>query len=176
MRVRCAGEVAAVGRVRPVKRGLVVGAAFLAIVGAACGESGGGAGGGHDMDAMRAAIPGEAADASESDRTVQVEALDELAFSPESISVEKGEVVTFEVTNVGKTMHEFVLGDKAYQEMHEKSTSMNHDENGLALEPGQTASLTWRFSESGKVYYGCHEPGHYKGGMVGNVQVESAES
>jgi hypothetical protein len=57
---------------------------------------------------------GEAASASDATRTIKIEALDEPAFSPESLFVEVDDVVTFEVTNTGSTKDEFVLGDEAY--------------------------------------------------------------
>ena len=37
---------------------------------------------------------------------------------------------------------------------------------------GETMELTWRFGENGIVIFGCHEPGHYAGGMQGQVTVE----
>ena len=62
---------------------------------------------------------------SESDRTIKVDTLDQLAFDPSSIEVSSGEV----------------------------------------------AEITWRFTEAGDLLYGCHEPGHYEGGMVGSITV-----
>jgi uncharacterized cupredoxin-like copper-binding protein len=49
---------------------------------------------------------------------------------------------------------------------------MNHG-GGMALEigPGETKEITWQFSTTGGVLYGCHEPGHYEGGMVGKIEV-----
>lgn len=44
-------------------------------------------------------------------------------------------------------------------------------DTGVSVESGENASLTWRFTESGEVLYGCHEPGHYEGGMVGTIGV-----
>jgi uncharacterized cupredoxin-like copper-binding protein len=119
---------------------------------------------------------GEAASLSDATRTVEVEALDELVFSPDTITVQSGEVVAFKVTNTGKAKHEFVLGDETYQEMHEEGMSsadqdVKHRGNAVQLDPGETRTLAWRFSEAGKVLYGCHEPGHYEGGMVGTISV-----
>ena len=118
---------------------------------------------------------GEAADESEADRTVKVTMHDELAYDPERLEVSEGDVVTFELVNEGKVRHEFVLGDSDYQQMHEGGMGDGGHggmmENGVSVEPGESASLTWRFSESGEVLYGCHEPGHYEGGMVGTIQI-----
>lgn len=119
---------------------------------------------------------GEPADASEAARTISVEAFD-MAFDPETISVEPGEVVTFEVTNTGEAVHEFFLGDNAMQEEHaeemaDMGSGMAHDEPySIRLDPGQTKELTWRFAEGGEVEFACHEPGHYEAGMHGQISV-----
>ena len=110
------------------------------------------------------------------DRAVRVTALDVLAFSPAHIAVAKGETIRFEVTNTGEIRHEFVIGDVDFQKAHEREMtsgdmSMEHEGNTLVLDPGQTGSLAWTFTQAGEVLYGCHEPGHYDGGMVGTIQV-----
>lgn len=122
---------------------------------------------------------GEPADASEADRTVQVQALDELAFDPETIEVAAGEVITFEVTNNGVTQHEFTLGDEHAQEEHEtemaemaeEGMAMHDEPNAITVAAGETKTLTWHFTETGEVLFGCHEPGHYGAGMVGTITV-----
>lgn len=119
---------------------------------------------------------GEAADASEATRTVEVEAFD-MAFDPDRIEVEAGEVVTFAVTNTGEAVHEFFIGDAAMQQEHademaEMGDDMAHDEpNSISLDPGETGEVTWRFGDSGRVEFACHQPGHYGAGMVGSFVV-----
>ncbi len=124
---------------------------------------------------------GEPADAADADRTIEVDANDDLSYDPPSIEVQAGETITFTVTNTGQAVHEFTLGDAAFQddheaemaEMMEEGEMMAHDDpNTLSLEPGETAELTWHFTEAGEVLYGCHQPGHYGGGMVGSVDVQ----
>jgi uncharacterized cupredoxin-like copper-binding protein len=120
-------------------------------------------------------VPGEAADPSESERTVTVVATDDLRFAPPSIEVSAGEVVTFIVRNDGETDHEFVLGDEAYLEMLEKDMAEGHHmtgmDNAVTVGPGESAEITWHFENAGGILYGCHEPGHYEGGMVGTIEV-----
>ncbi len=124
---------------------------------------------------MEGTVPGGAADPAESTKEILVEASDDLRFDPASIEVKVGEVVTFVLRNIGKTDHEFVLGDQAYQDMHEDnmegSADMMDMDSGVTVTPGETRELTWRFDEAGEILYGCHEPGHYEGGMVGSVEV-----
>lgn len=123
---------------------------------------------------------GEPADAGDADRTVEVEMHDDLSYSPATIEVEAGETVTFEVTNAGAAVHEFTLGDASTQDEHEaemqemmaEGTTMEHtDPNTLSLEGGASGELTWHFTEAGEVLFGCHQPGHYAGGMVGTIDV-----
>ncbi|HWB72707.1 MAG TPA: cupredoxin family protein [Egibacteraceae bacterium] len=122
---------------------------------------------------------GEPASEEEATRTIEVEASDDLRFSPDAVQVETGETVTFAVTNTGNLPHDFVIGDQATQEQHEAEMEemtdgamMHHGPNAISIPPGETRELTWRFTEPGELLYGCHEPGHYESGMVGRVTVE----
>lgn len=162
--------------------GMAVAALFLA----ACGGGGDGETGstgdaspGMDMDGgsmgegddtIDFGQPGDPADA---DREIRIEALDTLEFDPALVEVDEGEVVTFVVTNAGSNIHEFTLGDEDFQMAHEEEMSMDgmgeDTPYSVALDPGETKELTWVFSESGEVMYGCHQPGHYEGGMVGTI-------
>lgn len=118
---------------------------------------------------------GEPGDRAEADRTIDVSALDSLLFDPDSLTVRAGETISFVITNDGKIVHEFVLGDKDYQQEHAAETSegegMEMGPYQIEIEPGETETLTWTFTDTGEVLYGCHEPGHYEGGMVGTVEV-----
>ncbi|HEX6257545.1 MAG TPA: plastocyanin/azurin family copper-binding protein [Euzebyales bacterium] len=125
---------------------------------------------------------GEPADPADADRTVDVEAQEEggFSFEPDTIEVAEGETVTFNVTNVGEAVHEFVIGDEHTQEEHEaemeamrsEGEMVMHDEpNAFALQPGETKTLTWTFSSAGELIYGCHQPGHYDAGMRGTLVV-----
>lgn len=150
---------------------------------AACGGndpsvsgSQGSGGGVHGMDVEDEGFAfGEPGDQSEADRTIEISALDPLAFDPDSVEIESGETVTFVVSNDGENSHEFVLGDNSYQEDHAAEMSGGEDmgmgPNQIGIQPGEAKSLTWTFTEVGEVLYGCHEPGHYEGGMVGTAEV-----
>ena len=52
---------------------------------------------------------GEPGDAAQVDRTITVE-MDEMKYDPETIEVEPGETIRFEVVNVGSVVHEFNIG------------------------------------------------------------------
>lgn len=123
---------------------------------------------------------GEPGDPAEADRTIEVDAKDDLSYDPAEVDVEAGETVTFVVTNTGEAAHEFTLGDEAFQQEHEEEMAammedgemMEHDDpNTLQLEPGETGELTWHFTDTGTIQYACHEPGHYAGGMIGEIAI-----
>jgi len=122
-------------------------------------------------------VAGEPADASDADRTVEVTTLDAMTFEPSTIDVSAGETVTFVVTNAGQAVHEFTLGNAAMQEEHAEAMAhipagMGHDTpNSITLQPGETKHLTWRFGDGGTLEYACHQPGHYRVGMHGDVTV-----
>jgi uncharacterized cupredoxin-like copper-binding protein len=110
-------------------------------------------------------------------RTVEVTASDSLAFEPNTIQVSAEETVTFAVTNGGKSVHEFTLGDPAMQQEHAGMMAhipagMGHDTaNSITLAPGETKRLTWRFGDAGTLEYACHVQGHYGAGMRGRITI-----
>jgi len=120
---------------------------------------------------------GEPGQAGEEDRVVEVTQLDEMRFDPPSIEVQAGETIRFEVTNAGQAPHEFVLGDAAFQADHEEEmaamggTPMMDEPNAIAVEPGETGTVVWTFTEGGTLEYACHVPGHYPAGMAGEITV-----
>lgn len=126
---------------------------------------------------------GEPADASSADKTVDIEASDSLSFDPAEVEVTAGETITFRVANPGALPHEFVIGDQATQDEHEAEMmammedggemTMEDEANAINLDPGETKEVTWRFTESGTVLFGCHQPGHYAGGMKGTITIDS---
>lgn len=107
-------------------------------------------------------------------RTVEVEMRD-IAFSPNSVDARVGEKVRFVFKNVGGVTHDAFLGDQPAQDAHEKEMRAGHDEmsmsNAVSVKPGKTASLTYTFDKAGPLQIGCHEPGHYTGGMKVVVNV-----
>lgn len=115
-----------------------------------------------------AASPGAA-------REIAVSMTDALRFEPASFEVKVGEAIRFVVTNAGKVRHEFFVGNMEEQGDHEqemRSMGMAHDEpNGISVEPGQTRALEISFAAAGDLLIGCHEPGHYDGGMKATIAV-----
>lgn len=111
---------------------------------------------------------------STADRTIDVEMRD-IAYSPTTLDVRTGETVRFNFKNTGQVEHDAFIGDQAAQEAHEKEMREGHDHgktaNAVSVKPGKSASLTHTFDKAGQVIIGCHEPGHYVGGMRITVNV-----
>ena len=109
-------------------------------------------------------------------RTIEMEMSDNMRFTPDKITVNKGDVIKFVHKNTGQQVHEFVLGTPAsldeHAEMMKKFPNMEHEEPYMIhVAPGEEGSITWKFSESGEFAFGCLIPGHYDAGMKGIVQV-----
>ncbi len=105
-------------------------------------------------------------------RTVVLEAR-HSRFSVGQIEVRRGETVRFVVRNLDPIAHELIVGDMAVQNRHEVGTESHHgDRPGeLSVPPGATAETLYRFGTAGRLYFGCHLPGHWAYGMQGLVIV-----
>jgi len=117
---------------------------------------------------------GEPGNPTQVDKTVKVSMLDTLKFEPATVSVKMGQIVKFDITNDGAIPHQFVLGDQAMQDQAEAamtSGSMMSGPNAVQLQPGESATIVWKFTAMGSLIFGCHEPGHYAAGMLGNIEV-----
>jgi len=122
-------------------------------------------------------IIGEPGNINKVNRIINIDMNDTMRFTPNKISVKKGETIKFVVKNSGKIKHEMVLGSlqelKEHAEMMQKMPDMEHaDENQISLEPGKKGELIWKFNNKGVVNFGCLEPGHLEAGMKGNLIVK----
>lgn len=140
---------------------------------------------------------GHPAKAASAKRSVEI-TLGDIYFKPASVQVKAGETVRFVLHNEGKLVHEFSLGDAAMHAEHQKQmlamqhdmggmdhsqmghdmTGMDHgamqhaDANTVTLEPGQSAELTWTFTQATGLQFACNIPGHYQAGMVGTLDIQ----
>jgi uncharacterized cupredoxin-like copper-binding protein len=115
-----------------------------------------------------ATLTGEAGAGSDVDRIVEIETTNDLRFDPSEIEAEVGETIEFRVTNVASSEHEFVLGPQ-----HEHTADMQHTEASAtgALEPGDSASVIWYFTEAGEVEFACYISNHNQSGMTGTISI-----
>ena len=122
---------------------------------------------------------GHGAPADADARIIRVRMTDALRFDPETLTVARGETVRFELTNAGAAVHEFLIGDETAQAAFEEEMAdgeMDHEAAGVSVGPGETESFTYTFDDAhDELLAGCHEPGHYAGGMVATIIVEGDE-
>ena len=153
----------------------------------------GGSHGGHDDAAPNIGQPGKAAEAT---RTVAITLYDNY-YDVDSLEVEAGETVRFELKNEGALLHEFNIGTAPMHKNHqhemrqmmehgmltptgmvemdhsgmkgmEGMEGMKHDDpNSILLAPGESGELIWTFSGDAELEFACNMPGHYQAGMVG---------
>ena len=119
---------------------------------------------------------GIAGDASAARRTITLDMSDNMRFTPERISVKRGETVRLRVANKGQVMHEIVLGTPASLDEHAqmmlKFPTMEHGEPYMAhVSPGKSGDLVWNFNREGSFDFACLIPGHYQAGMRGTITV-----
>jgi len=123
---------------------------------------------------------GEPGDAKKPARIVQVvmaEHEGKMTFTPNHISVHKGEQIRFQLRNNGEQDHEFVIGtvegNLKHMKAMEKNPDMEHDDpNAIRLKPKATGEILWRFTKPGTFDFSCLIPGHRQSGMTGTITVE----
>jgi uncharacterized cupredoxin-like copper-binding protein len=99
-------------------------------------------------------------------RVVNLTADDRLNFTPGLVQAAVGETVTFRIHNVGKAVHEFMIGPLTAAFADKEGTPEVAD-----IGPGSTGNLTFTFNGSGPFAFACHAPGHFEHGMAGYVQL-----
>jgi uncharacterized cupredoxin-like copper-binding protein len=129
----------------------------------------GGAGMMSGVSASATPQPGTAGFASgttASPRAIRVFAGPGYTFSPSTITVARGETVTFVVTSMGPLVHEFMVGPADAVAANRQGTPEVADIGMM-----QAKSLTYTFDGAGPYAYACHADGHYEAGMRGTVTV-----
>jgi len=100
-------------------------------------------------------------------RVVRIVATPQLRFQPDVVTIQAGETIRFEVTTMGPTVHEFMVGPAADVAADAAGTPEVADIGMM-----QTGSVTYTFSGPGPFAYACHAPGHYEAGMTGTITTQ----
>ena len=111
-------------------------------------------------------LPGFVPGTTASPRVVQIVATSQLRFVPDGVIVKAGETVTFQVTSMGPTTHEFMVGPAADVAADTPGTPEIEDIGMMG-----TRSLTYTFDGPGPYAFACHATGHYEAGMAGTIVV-----
>jgi uncharacterized cupredoxin-like copper-binding protein len=96
-------------------------------------------------------------------------------FVPATLSLDAGKTVRFVVHNADPIDHEFIVGDQATQDRHERRTDDHHDGSipgEISVPAGATVTTSYRIARQA-LLYGCHIPGHWAYGMRGVIRVSS---
>jgi uncharacterized cupredoxin-like copper-binding protein len=101
-----------------------------------------------------------------SPRVIRVIAGPGYAFSPSTIRLARGETVTFVVTTMGPTAHEFMVGPAKAVAARVAGTPEIGDIAMMA-----TKSLIYTFDGAGPYAFACHAAGHYEAGMKGTITI-----
>jgi uncharacterized cupredoxin-like copper-binding protein len=104
---------------------------------------------------------------------------DDLQFEPATVGVTQGETVAFVVTNAGSVPRLFVIGGETVQAEHDagmteaERAGMSQAERPHMIEvaAGETATLVYRFDQSGSTLFGWHVPGDGTAGTRGAITV-----
>lgn len=109
----------------------------------------------------------------------------DIAYSLSAITVKRGERVRFVFVNKGQLQHDAFVGTKKEQADHENQMRKSSGDGGMSgmhhggssdasvtVLPGKSDSIELAFTDKGEQIIGCHEPGHYAGGMRIAVTVE----
>ncbi|HEX2754940.1 MAG TPA: plastocyanin/azurin family copper-binding protein [Candidatus Limnocylindrales bacterium] len=123
-----------------------------------------GAGGAGTANAPGPGGPGFVAGTSAAPRVIQVTAGPGYAFRPSTISVARGETVTFLVTSMGPLVHEFMVGPADAVAADATGTPEVADITMMT-----SKSLTFAFDGPGPYAFACHADGHYEAGMRGSI-------
>ena len=107
----------------------------------------------------------------------------EFVFDPQSWEIPAGEEITITLTNSGTIAHEWVLlkpgvtiaseADLPETEEELLSDFVYWEEE---VEPGDTATFTFTAPAEGTYQIVCAIPGHFNGGMKGNLTVIPADA
>lgn len=100
-------------------------------------------------------------------RVVQLE-IAAGAITPVSVTVTKGETVTFEAKNVSDTEVEIIIGLKADVDA-DSGDSLKEAEH---IAPGETGTVTYTFDTDGPYAYGDQIGDHYAAGAKGDIVVQ----
>jgi uncharacterized cupredoxin-like copper-binding protein len=94
-------------------------------------------------------------------------------FSPAAVQVPVGVPVTFVIRNDDPIDHEWIVGDAAVHAYHRSSAEPLHTgkPTEVSVPALSTVTTTVTFTDSGRLEFICHLPGHEAYGMVGWVTI-----
>ena len=95
--------------------------------------------------------------------------LEEFTVTASATTFRVGQAYTFVATNAGEFGHELVIEPAGA--MHEPLAADGREAEIEGIDPGQSASIEWTFTEPGAYQLACHFRDHYERGMVITIHV-----
>jgi uncharacterized cupredoxin-like copper-binding protein len=94
-------------------------------------------------------------------------------FSPSTLEVPRGVPVRIVLRNEDPIDHEWIVGSAELHEIHRTGTEASHEDRPteVSIPALSTRVTTVVFSESGRLSFICHLPGHENYGMIGTLRV-----
>lgn len=111
--------------------------------------------------------PGFVAGTVAAPRVVRIAGTDQLRFAPDVVPIVAGETITFQVTNFGMQVHEFMVGPAADVAADAPGTPEVADIGMMG-----DKALTYTFNGPGPFAFACHAPGHFEAGMKGTITIQ----
>ena len=119
-----------------------------------------------------------AADQEPAARSVPV-TMQDIAFEPGAITLQRGERVELQLENRGSMEHDFTVDDMPVEDVEvsgsaEGGAHSEHEGRALhiALGGGSTGTIDFRATDSGRYEFYCTVEGHRAAGMAGTITVE----
>ena len=111
-------------------------------------------------------------------KTIEIDMADTMRFTPDTVTVRRGDTIKFVVKNSGKQTHEMVIGTEKELKEHAalmlKFPTMEHEEPYMIhVAAGRKEEMVWQFTKPGEFHFGCLIPGHFEAGMKGRIVVVS---
>ena len=111
-------------------------------------------------------------------KTIEIDMADTMRYTPDTLTVRRGDTIKFIVKNSGKQTHEMVIGTQKelneHSELMRKFPTMEHEEPYMIhVSAGKTEEMIWQFTKAGEFHFGCLIPGHFEAGMKGKISVVS---
>lgn len=109
-------------------------------------------------------------------RTLTLDMSDSMRFTPDQLTLRRGETVRLKVVNKGRLPHELVLGTEEAIRLHweamKQHPDMEHDDPSMVhVAPGAAGEIVWQFTQPGDFQFACLLPGHFEAGMRGRIVV-----
>lgn len=121
-------------------------------------------------------VLGKLGDPAKVSRSIEIATSDDMRYSPDEVTIKRGQTIRFSLVNGGHLEHMMVLESmvdlkKDAMSVLKTPTLKVAGPNVIRVAPGKTGYLVWYFPKAGEIDFGCLVPGHMEAGMHGKIIV-----